>query len=145
MQAQHVAELVQRTQQLVTDVQQIGTQRCGHALQILLVELHAPLQCGQRVIRPHALVYHVGTGVLGTQQLLHEAVHLLRYRLMQVVGGFVHRVAVRAPMVQLYHDSHLGQSAYHVVHAVVDRMMAPLVALLVMALLVVALLVALAS
>ena len=46
---QHVAELVQRTQQLVPDVQQVGAQRRGHALQILLVVLYAVLQCGQRV------------------------------------------------------------------------------------------------
>ena len=74
---QHVAELVQRTQQLVPDVQQVGAQRRGHALQILLVVLYAVLQCGQRVERLHAQLRQVGTRVFGTQQLLHEAVHLL--------------------------------------------------------------------
>ena len=54
MQAQHVAELVQRAQQLVPDVQQVGAQRCGHAPQVPFVILHALLQRGQRVVRPHA-------------------------------------------------------------------------------------------
>jgi len=50
VQAQHVAELIQRAQQLVANVQQVGAQRCGHALQVLLVVLYAPLQSGQRVV-----------------------------------------------------------------------------------------------
>ena len=53
VQAQHVAELVQRAQQLVPNVQQVGAQRCGHAPQVPLVVLYAPLQCGQRVVRVH--------------------------------------------------------------------------------------------
>jgi len=115
---QHVAELVQRTQQLVPDVQQVGSQRCGHALQVLLVVLYLVLQCGQRVERPHAQLRQVGTRVFGTQQLLHKAVHLLGQRLVQVVGGFVHRIAVRAPVVQLYHDHHFRHRGHHVVDAI---------------------------
>jgi len=101
MQAQHVAELVQRAQQLVPNVQQVGAQRCGHAPQVPLVVLYAPLQCGQRVVRVHAQVRQTGPRLLGPQQLLHEAVHLLGQRLVQVVGGLVLQVAVRAPVVQL--------------------------------------------
>jgi len=115
---QHVAELVQRTQQLVPNVQQVGAQRCGHVLQILLVELYAVLQCGQRVERPHVQLREVGTRVFGTQQLLHEAVHLLGQRFVQVVGGFVHRIAVRAPVVQLYHDPHFRHRGHYVVDAI---------------------------
>jgi len=56
--------------------------------------------------------------VLGPQQLLHEAVHLLRQRLVQVVGGFVHGVVVRAPVVQLYCVQHFGQRGHYAVGAV---------------------------
>ena len=56
VQGQHVAELVQGPQQLVPNVQQVGAERCGHALQVPLVVLHAPLQFGQRVVRPHAQI-----------------------------------------------------------------------------------------
>ena len=77
MQAQHVAELVQRAQQLVPNVQQVGAQRCGHAPQVPLIILYATLQCGQRVVRVHAQVRERGARLLGSQQLLHEAVHLL--------------------------------------------------------------------
>lgn len=101
MQAEHVAELVERAQQLVPNVEQIGAQRCGHAPQVPLVVLNTPLQCRQRVVRVHAQVRQIGPRVLGPEQLLHEAVHLLRQRLVQVVGGLVLRVAVRAPVVQL--------------------------------------------
>ena len=101
MQAEHVAELVERAQQLVPNVQQVGAQRCGHAPQVPLVVLNTPLQRRQRIVRVHAQVRQTGPRVLGPQQLLHEAVHLLGQRLVQVVGGLVLRVAVRAPVVQL--------------------------------------------
>ena len=121
VQAQHVAELIQRAQQLVANVQQVGAQRCGHALQVLLVILYAKLQSGQRVVCVQWHVRQGGTRVLGTQQLLHKAVHLLRQRFVQVVGGFVLRIAVRAPMIQLYcvqHFRHCGHYAVWTVSAV---------------------------
>ena len=136
MQTEHVAELVQRAQQLVPDVQQVGAQRGGHALQIPLVVLYAPLQFGQRVVRAQRHVREGGSGVLGPQQLLHEAVHLLGQRLVQVVGGFVHRIAVRAPVVQFNGVQHLGQRGHYAVRAVSASLMAlvALVALIMAAL-----------
>lgn len=118
MQTEHVAELVQRAQQLVTDVQQVAAQRCGHAPQVPLVILNAPLQRRQRVVRLHAQIGQIGARLLGPQQLLHEAVHLFRQRLVQVVGGFVHGVVVRAPVVQLDCVQHLGQRGHYAVGAV---------------------------
>ena len=118
MQAQHVAELVQRTQQLVPNVQQVGAQRCGHAPQVPLIILYATLQCGQRVVRVHAQVRERGARLLGPQQLLHKAVHLLRQRFVQVVGGLVHGVVVRAPVVQLDDMQHVRQRANNAVGAV---------------------------
>ena len=56
--------------------------------------------------------------MLGPQQLLHKAVHLLRQRFVQVVGGLVHGVVVRAPVVQLYCVQHFGQRGHHAVGAV---------------------------
>jgi hypothetical protein len=125
MQTEHVAELVQRAQQLVTNVEQVGAQRCGHALQVPLVMLHAPLQCGQRVVRVHVQVRQRGAGVLGSQQLLHKAVHLLRQRFVQVVGGLVHRVVVRAPVMQLDNVQHFRQRGHYAVGAVGAAAMKP--------------------
>ena len=118
MQTEHVAELVQRAQQLVTDVQQVAAQRCGHAPQVPLVILNAPLQRRQRVVRLHAQIGQIGARLLGPQQLLHEAVHLFRQRLVQVVGGLMHGVVVRAPVVQLDCVQHLGQRGHYAVGAV---------------------------
>ena len=118
MQAEHVAELVQRAQQLVPNVEQVGAQGCGHAPQVPLVVLNTPLQCRQRVVRVHAQVRQIGPRLLGPQQLLHEAVHLLGQRLVQVVGGLVLRVAVRAPVVQLDGVQHVRQRANNAVGAV---------------------------
>ena len=118
MQAQHVAELVQRAQQLVPNVQQVGAQRCGHAPQVPLVVLNTPLQRRQRVVRVHAQVRQIEPRVLGPQQLLHEAVHLLGQRLVQVVSGLVHGVVVRAPVVQLDDVQHVDQGANNAVGAV---------------------------
>lgn len=118
MQAQHVAELVQRAQQLVPDVQQVAAQRCGHPPQVPLVILNAPLQRRQRVVRIHAQVRQIGARLLGPQQLLHEAVHLFRQRFVQVVGGLMHGVVVRAPVVQLDCVQHLGQRGHYAVGAV---------------------------
>ena len=118
MQAEHVAELVERAQQLVPNVEQVGAQRCGHAPQVPLVVLNTPLQRRQRVVRVHAQVRQTGPRVLGPQQLLHEAVHLLRQRFVQVVGGLVHGVVVRAPVVQLDDMQHVRQRANNAVGAV---------------------------
>jgi len=118
MQTEHVAELVQRAQQLVPDVQQVAAQRCGHAPQVPLVILNAPLQRRQRVVRLHAQTGQIGARLLGPQQLLHEAVHLFRQRFVQVVGGLVHGVVVRAPVVQLYCVQHFGQRGHYAVGAV---------------------------
>ena len=118
MQTEHVAELVQRAQQLVPDVQQVAAQRCGHAPQVPLVILNAPLQRRQRVVRLHAQTGQIGARLLGPQQLLHKAVHLFRQRFVQVVGGLVHGVVVRAPVVQLYCVQHFGQRGHYAVGAV---------------------------
>ena len=118
MQTEHVAELVQRAQQLVPDVQQVAAQRCGHAPQVPLVILNTPLQRRQRVVRLHAQTGQIGARLLGPQQLLHEAVHMLGQRLVQVVGGLVLRVAVRAPVVQLYCVQHFCQRGHYAVGAV---------------------------
>ena len=56
--------------------------------------------------------------MLGPQQLLHEAVHLLGQRLVQVVSGLVHGVVVRAPVVQLDDVQHVDQGANNAVGAV---------------------------
>jgi len=115
---QHVAELVQRTQQLVANVQQVGSQRRGHVLQILLVVLHAALQCGQLIVCSQRHVRQIGTRVLGTQHFFNEAVHLLGQRLVQVVRGLVHRIAVRAPVMQLNNVQHFCHGGHYAVRAV---------------------------
>ena len=86
--------------------------------------LHAPLQFGQRVVRAQRHVRQGGTAVLGPQQLLHKAVHLLGQRLVQVVGGFVHRIAVRAPVVQFNGVQHFRQRGHYAVRAVSASLMA---------------------
>jgi len=118
MQRQQVAEMVQRSQQLVPDVQQVGAQRRGHALQILLVILYAPRECGQRVERPQRHVRQGGARALGAQHRFHEAVHLIVQRLVQLVGGFVLGVAARVPVVQLCRVQHFRHGAHHAVRAV---------------------------
>ena len=73
--------------------------------------------------------------MFGTQQLLHEAVHLLGQRLVQVVGGFVHRIAVRAPVVQLHHYTHFGHCGHYVVDAIlIDSVTMAFIVALIMAL-----------
>jgi hypothetical protein len=137
VQRQQVAELVQRTQQFVPDVQQVGSQRCGHALQILLIILYAPLECGQCVVCVQRHVRQICTRVLRAQQLLHEAVRLFRQRLVQLVGGFVLGVAVRAPVVQLHHVQHFRHRGHYGIHAVVvfiDALSAALIAAIIDAL-----------
>lgn len=128
---QHVAELVQRTQQLVTNVQQVGSHRRGHVLQILLVVLHAALQCGQLVVCSQRHVRQIGTRVLGTQHFFNEAVHLLGQRLVQVVRGLVHRIAVRAPVMQFNDVQHFCHGGHYAVRAVfgaslIASLMAPI-------------------
>ena len=118
MQRQQVAEMVQRSQQLVPDVQQVGAQRRGHALQILLVILYAPLECGQRVERPQRHVRQGGARALGAQHRFHKAVHLIVQRLVQLVGGFVLGVAVRVPVVQLCRVQHFRHGAHYAIRAV---------------------------
>lgn len=63
-------------------------------------------------------VRQICTRVLRAQQLLHEAVRLFRQRLVQLVGGFVLGVAVRAPVVQLHHVQHFRHRGHYGIHAV---------------------------
>jgi hypothetical protein len=118
MQCQQVAEMVQRSQQLVPDVQQVGAHGRGHALQILLVILYAPLECWQRIERAHRHVRQAGARIFGTQHRFHKAVHLIVQRFVQLVGGFVFGVAACAPVVQLCRVQHFSHGAHYAVRAV---------------------------